>query len=551
MMDRLYGLCATVVGTVLLMIGSSLLLLLCHTHQAAWRFAHRYTSFVLRIVGLMPAITGTARPTGTAVLVSNHSSFLDGLLLIAALKDPVLLTPKMEVMGWPIVGNVTRRLGAMPIDRTTGRGRHLSCVAIARAIRDGYSVHLFPEGTFEAREGVLPFHAGAFEVAAQAGVPIVPIAIRGARDVLPAGRYVPRHRPMEVRVLEPIDPRNELTGSPAAMSDAARSALAQTVDEPLLPRRRVRRLTIGTAIVGLLLFAAYLSPIKRPPSSSSATHADWTERPAASPLVRQVAGGGVDSVGILPRYRTLAYYGNPLSTKMGILGLQPPDSMFARLERQAAAYAAADPATPVWPALHLVAVVAQPDAGGDGMYRHRMPAYLIETVASWAEERGYLLFLDVQLGRSTIDAELDYLMPFLMRPYVHLALDPEFAMRPGQVPGDVIGSLDARHVNAAIERLAEVAEQHRLPPRMLVIHRFTRPMLTGASKIRLHPRVQVVVDMDGFGSKELKRASYRVSVRDEPVQFAGIKLFYRQDRPLLSPEEVLQLDPVPNLVIYQ
>jgi hypothetical protein len=225
--------------------------------------------------------------------------------------------------------------------------------------------------------------------------------------------------------------------------------------------------------------------------------------------------------------------------------------MFARLERQAAAYAAADPSTPVRPALHLVAVVAQRDAGRDGMYRNRMPADVIGMLAGWAEARGYLLFLDVQLGRSTVEAELDYLLPFLERPYVHLALDPEFAMTPGQVPGSVIGSLDASDVNTAIRRLADVVARDSLPPKMLIIHRFTQRMLTGVEAIRLDPGVQVVVDMDGFGSKELKRVSYRLCVHDEPVQFAGIKLFYELDHPLFTPEEVLRLNPVPNVIIYQ
>jgi hypothetical protein len=225
--------------------------------------------------------------------------------------------------------------------------------------------------------------------------------------------------------------------------------------------------------------------------------------------------------------------------------------MFARLERQAAAYAAADPSTPVRRALHLVAVVAQQDGGRDGMYRNRMPADVIGMLAGWAEARGYLLFLDVQLGRSTVEAELDYLLPFLERPYVHLALDPEFAMAPGQAPGSVIGSLDASDVNTAIRRLADVVVRDSLPPKMLIIHRFTQRMLTGVEAIRLDPGVQVVVDMDGIGSKELKRVSYRRCVHDEPVQFAGIKLFYELDHPLFTPEEVLRLNPVPNVIIYQ
>ena len=254
---------------------------------------------------------------------------------------------------------------------------------------------------------------------------------------------------------------------------------------------------------------------------------------------------------LFPGCRVVAYYGNPLSRRMGILGEIAPDSMLARLERQAEAYARADTSVHVVPALELIAIVAQASAGRDGLYRARMPDTLIERVAAWAEKRNYILILDIQNGHSSMAREVSSLVPFLKRPNVHLALDPEFAMPGKKRPGTVIGTLDARDVNLTIDTLARLVKEHELPPKMLIVHRFTRLMLTNQERIRLDPSVQVVIDMDGFGAPHLKRDSYRRYIFDHPVQFTGFKLFYKNDKPLLTPAEVLKLMPVPMFIMYQ
>ncbi|HXE58856.1 MAG TPA: hypothetical protein VNK43_12715 [Gemmatimonadales bacterium] len=260
---------------------------------------------------------------------------------------------------------------------------------------------------------------------------------------------------------------------------------------------------------------------------------------------------------LLPRYRIVAYYGNPLSNRMGILGQLPPERLLERLEQAALEWAIADPTREVIPALHLIATVAQGRPGPDKKYRLRMSDSLIERVASWAERRNWLLFLDIQVGQSTVRDELPRLLPYLKRPYVHLALDPEFAMfrKPEgrRIPGKYIGTLDAADVNWAIDTVATLVSEHRLPPKVLVVHRFTREMLTNARQITLDPRVQVVIDMDGFGSPALKKATWRSVILREPVQYTGFKLFYnpKNDRPLMTPEQVLELFPAPVYIQYQ
>ncbi|MCX5763312.1 MAG: hypothetical protein NTU67_01535 [Gemmatimonadetes bacterium] len=256
---------------------------------------------------------------------------------------------------------------------------------------------------------------------------------------------------------------------------------------------------------------------------------------------------------ILPAKRIIAYYGNPLSKRMGVLGEYEPTEMLKMLDAEVAAWTKADPTTPVQPALHLIAVVAQGAPGKDGKYRLRMDSSLIEKVAGWAAKRNALVFLDVQVGHATLQDELPRLVRFLQRPNFHLGIDPEFALKDGTVPGKKIGSFDASDVNYAATMLAEVVTQYKLPPKVLVVHRFTQRGVTNTHQIKLDPRVQIVMHMDGFGAPWLKRNTFRKWIKAEPVQFAGWKQFYkaRNDNPRTTIPEILKLHPRPLYIHYQ
>lgn len=261
---------------------------------------------------------------------------------------------------------------------------------------------------------------------------------------------------------------------------------------------------------------------------------------------------------ILPRQRVVAFYGNPLSKRMGVLGEYPVDEMLRKLDAEVKAWEKADPATPVVPALHLVVTVAQADPGRGSKYRLRMDSSLIAKVHGWAKSRNGLLFLDVQTGWSTIQEELPPLRPWLELPDVHFGIDPEFNMhgdREGVKPGLKIGTYDARDINYVIRTLGEISAQAKIPPKILVIHRFTGKMVTNSASIRLDPHVQVVMDMDGWGPPWLKFDSYREFVVAEPVQYTGFKLFYKNDvrkgDPVLTPRELVLLHPAPLYIQYQ
>ena len=260
---------------------------------------------------------------------------------------------------------------------------------------------------------------------------------------------------------------------------------------------------------------------------------------------------GVDaSAAFLESHFLVTWYGNPHSAGMGVLGQRTGTERALGLQRQAAAYA---PLTSkaVVAAYHLVAVVAQPAPGAGRAWRRRESPEVIRALLEEARVHGFLLVLDVQAGRSSLQEELEYLRPFLREPDVHLALDPEFDMTEGQVPGTHLGHTHAADVNAAVDFLERMIVAERLPPKILIVHQFTLGMLPDKEAIRDSLSVDVVLDMDGFGTQSLKRASYAAIHRQRHLPFSGIKLFYKQDTDLLSPEQVMELDPMPAVVIYQ
>jgi hypothetical protein len=259
---------------------------------------------------------------------------------------------------------------------------------------------------------------------------------------------------------------------------------------------------------------------------------------------------------IVPFKRIVAYYGNFYSKGMGVLGEYPTDQLLAMLASTSAEWAAADPTTPVVPAIQYIAVVAQAGAGKEGKYILRMPDDQIEHALDLANRAHGLVFLDVQVGLSTLQHELPPLEKYLKMSQVHLAIDPEFSMKYGNPPGTVIGTFDAIDIDYAAQYLAGLVRDNHIPPKILVVHRFTQDMVTNYKKIQPLPEVQIVMDMDGFGSKEKKENTYSRVIVPEPVQFTGIKLFYKNDiKPpstgMLTPAEVLQFIPAPIYIQYQ
>lgn len=254
---------------------------------------------------------------------------------------------------------------------------------------------------------------------------------------------------------------------------------------------------------------------------------------------------------LFPDHRIIAYYGHPSTPQMGILGEYSKEELLAVLMEQVAEYEAADPNTTVIPAFELIATVAQPEPQSDGTYLLYTGDPWIQEYVDFTAENGMLLFLDLQIGHSTIRDQLGLIWHWLQYPHVHVAIDPEFATGPTHPPGTIIGGVDAGHVNIAIEALSELVIENDLPPKILILHQFTEQMIRDKQDIRTMPGVDFVLHMDGWGYTEAKVANYHHFVRDQLIQWGGFKIFYRQDIPVMTAEEVLSMEPPPLFISYQ
>ncbi len=259
---------------------------------------------------------------------------------------------------------------------------------------------------------------------------------------------------------------------------------------------------------------------------------------------------------ILPSKRIVAYYGNLYSKKMGALGEYPEDEMLKRLDVEVKKWTVADPETPAIPALHYIAITAQGAGGKDEKYRLRMPDSQIDEIIRMATKIDALVFLDIQVGLSTLQDEIPPLEKYLKMPNVHLGIDPEFSMKTGAKPGTIVGTKDAVDINFAANYLAKIVKDNNLPPKVLVVHRYTQRMVTNYKNIIPLPEVQIVMHMDGWGGVANKINTYKQFIYKEPVQFTGFKLFYKHDireagTSLMTPDDLLKLSPQPMYIQYQ
>lgn len=211
-----------------------LLLLLVPGLALRRKIAHGASRVALALMGMRLRVLHPERlPEGHCVVVANHSSYLDGVVLKAALPPRFGFVIKREMDAVPLANLLLRRIGAEFIERgRNGRGARDARRLLKQAHAD-VSLAFFPEGTFERVPGLLRFHAGAFVFAQRAGIPVVPVAIRGTRRALPPGMPLPWPTRIEIEVLEPLTgATGEAEHRVTALRDHARAAILARIDEP-------------------------------------------------------------------------------------------------------------------------------------------------------------------------------------------------------------------------------------------------------------------------------------------------------------------------------
>ena len=317
-----------------------------------------------------------------------------------------------------------------------------------------------------------------------------------------------------------------------------------------LRRRQIRRRRIAALVVLGALVAIPLGLVQLLGGGDDDGDAQAQKEPSHEPAALkeppQLPRGGRS---ILPEQRVVAFYGAPQHHELGVLGVGKLSGVSRKLQRQAKPYRRGG--KPILPAFELIATVANSTPGSDGKYRTRQTTEVVTRHLAAARRARALLVLDIQPGREDFMREVRALRPWLEHPDVSLALDPEWSMQPGEIPGKVIGHTTAAKVNEVSAYLARIVRERNLPDKLLVIHMFTNDMIRDKPALRRRRGVDLILNVDGFGTEAQKVAKYReFTKRPRPSPF-GFKLFYKEDTGLMTPQRVLKMRPQPQLVVYE
>jgi 1-acyl-sn-glycerol-3-phosphate acyltransferase len=239
--DRAYGAYALLLlGTLGSVVWTASALL--RRPQLAWRFSRRVARAFLWLIGMPPAVRGLENvPAGrTCMLVANHSSYLDGVLTVAALPHAYSFVAKSELLGHWVPRIFLKGIGAVFVDRLDAQRGVEDTARFAEAMRAGRSLIVFPEGTVRRMPGLLPFRMGAFVIAAQAGVPVVPVTIRGTRSALRDGQWLFHRARLSVTFSPPIEPQGSDWSAAIRLRDSARAEILRLCGEPDLGEEPVQ-----------------------------------------------------------------------------------------------------------------------------------------------------------------------------------------------------------------------------------------------------------------------------------------------------------------------
>jgi hypothetical protein len=251
----------------------------------------------------------------------------------------------------------------------------------------------------------------------------------------------------------------------------------------------------------------------------------------------------------------VSYYGAPQDDELGALGIGTPEQAARQVVKQARAYDR--PGRPALPAFELIASLAHEAPGPEGLHRQRQTSAVIESYLQAIRRVKGLLILDIQPGQARFLDEVRALEPYLLQPDVSVALDSEWSVPSGVVPGEAFGSTDASVVNSVAAYLSGLLRRRNLPQKLLIVHAFTEGMLKGESRLVSRPGVATVLNADGFGTPELKLGVYnRLAAEREGIPlrrrpFSGVKLFFREDTGLMDSQGVLGLRPQPDVIVYE
>ena len=256
---------------------------------------------------------------------------------------------------------------------------------------------------------------------------------------------------------------------------------------------------------------------------------------------------------LFPKYRLVGYSGGEASKAFGRLGVGKLDERVQEMERTGRSYTAGG--RQVLPVLELITVIVHGTPGKDGQYRSRIDDAQIARYLAAARRHKALLLLNIQPGRADFLPEVQGLQRWLAEPDVGIALDPEWAVGKGQVPGRVFGRTTAKELNSVATYLSGFTLAHDLPEKAMVVHQLASRIIFRIQDVEAHDGVQILLSVDGIGSREAKEETWHKLVKPLPKAVRpGFKLFFEEDREhgrLMTAAQVLALKPTPDYVLYE
>jgi len=366
----------------------------------------------------------------------------------------------------------------------------------------------------------------------------------GVSEVLTTSPTIVPSIDAEVRRVEPVEPAVRDGGPVWLVSDsgthpsllhhlAALNGATAIVDDPLSELTDQQRTLLAGA--DELIWSPEPTPTQR-----------WQLASIAGDVV--TVNGTPD---LLDNTRFVAFYGNPTTGALGVLGEQGPEATLERMAPIVVEYAA-DGALTV-PTFEIIATVADAPPGDDGNYSAEMGPELIRPWVEVATANDGYVVLDLQPGRTDFLTQAMLYEEFLRLPNVGLALDPEWRLGPNERHLRQIGSVTAEEINLVSEWLAGIVREELLPQKLLIVHQFRFDMIEGREQIELHPELATVIQMDGQGPLPTKYETFgALTGPADADRFAwGWKNFYDEDSPMATAAQVLALDPLPVFVSFQ
>ena len=252
---------------------------------------------------------------------------------------------------------------------------------------------------------------------------------------------------------------------------------------------------------------------------------------------------------MFPDHRVVAYYGSGEFPGLGVLGKTPPDQAAQAIQKQAGGYAFAG--RKVLPAMELITTVALDHPGPNGTYSSPGNPDIVQKYLDVARKNKMYLILDFQPGQGEFLPQVQRFEKFLTQPDVGVALDAEWRMKKGQIPGKTYGSATAAEINGVTAYVQGLVQQNNLPEKLVLIHQFRLDMLPDRQNIVARPGLATVFHADGFGPQSEKKKVYAALALPPPPFHIGFKLFYKDDPDLMTPKQAMELQPAPDLITYQ